>query len=110
MSKSTVTRRTFTTIAAGSGVLPEAEPDTTTAAAAQFLLIARRVTADVMILQAGWLNPVMNPDGKISETQVNDMIVTFVLLREGQTWKASEIDPHNIEKMELPFSNPGQKS
>jgi ketosteroid isomerase-like protein len=173
MRKSTVTRRTFTAIAAGSGVLLEAEPDTTAAVAAQFLakwdhawgnhdapalaelhtvnavtvnrfgtlvegraatekalsflhsedgpfghskfpplklLVARRVTADVMIVQTGWQSPVMNPDGKISETKINDMIVTFVLLYEGQTWRASEIDPHNIEKMDLPFSNPRQKS
>jgi hypothetical protein len=38
------------------------------------------------------------------------MIVTYVLVRDGQMWKASEVDAHNVEKMELPFSNPGQKS
>lgn len=38
------------------------------------------------------------------------MIVTFVLVREGQTWRASQVDAHNVEKMDLPFSNAGQKS
>jgi len=62
-----------------------------------------------MIVQAGWKNPVMYPNGKISETEWNDMIVTFVLVQEGQTWKVCEVDAHNVEKMDLPFSNAGQK-
>lgn len=73
------------------------------------LLQVRRVATDVLIVQAGWKNPVMHPDGKISETEWSDMIVTFVLVRTGAGWQASEIDPHNVEKMDLPYSNPGQK-
>ena len=74
------------------------------------LLEARSLVPGVMSVNAGWKNPVMHPDGKISETEWNDMIVTFVLIREGQLWRASEINAHNVEKMELPFSNPEQKS
>ncbi len=48
----------------------------------------------------------LHPDGKISETEWNDRIVTFVLVHEGQLWSASEVDAHNVEHMELPFSNP----
>jgi hypothetical protein len=73
-------------------------------------LEARLIAPEVMVVQAGWKNPVMHPDGKTSETEWNDMIVTFVLVREGQTWKASEVDAHNVEKMDLPFSNASQKS
>ena len=64
----------------------------------------------MVIVNAAWKNPVMHPDGKISQTEWNDMLVTYVLVRQAQVWKASEVDAHNVEKMELPFSNPGQKS
>jgi hypothetical protein len=74
------------------------------------LLEARSITPEVVIVNAAWKNPVMHPDGKISEEEWNDMIVTYVLVLDGQMWKASEVDAHNVEKMELPFSNPGQKS
>jgi uncharacterized protein (TIGR02246 family) len=73
------------------------------------MLALRQIRPDVMILQTGWQNPVMNPDGKIDSLKVNDMIVTFVLLKTGSDWKASEIDLHNVEKMDLPYSNPGQR-
>jgi hypothetical protein len=74
------------------------------------LLEGRRVAPDVMIVQASWQNPVMHPDGSISETAWNDMIMTFVLVHDGVCWRASQVDAHNVEKMHLPFSNPGQKS
>jgi len=74
------------------------------------LIEGRRVAPEVIIVHAGWKNPVMHPDGKISETEWNDMIVTFVLVREAQVWRTSEVDAHNVEKMNLPFSNAGQKS
>jgi len=73
------------------------------------MLALRQLTPDVMVLQTAWQNPVMHPDGKIDSVKVDDMIVTFVLLKSRQGWKASEIDPHNVEKMDLPYSNAGQK-
>ena len=74
------------------------------------LLEARSLAPEVMIVNAGWRNPVMHPNGEISKTEWNDMIVTFVLVRDEQAWRTSEVDAHNVEKMDLPFSNPGQKS
>jgi len=73
------------------------------------MLALRQIAPDVMVLQTGWKNPVMHPNGKPDEAQVNEMIVTFVLVKIGQEWKASQIDPHNVEKMDLPYANPGQK-
>jgi hypothetical protein len=35
--------------------------------------------------------------------------VTFVLLKGASGWLASEVNLVNVEKMDLPFSNPGQK-
>ena len=74
------------------------------------LLEARSVASEVIIVNAGWKNPIMHTDGKISETEWSDMLVTFVLVREGETWRALQIDAHNVEKMNLPFSSHGQKS
>jgi hypothetical protein len=51
----------------------------------------------------------MKPDGKIDPASINDMIVTFILLDAGSGWLASEVNLVNVEKMDLPFSNPGQK-
>ncbi len=74
------------------------------------LMDTRQIAADVIILQASWKNPVMNPDGKIDPAKQNDMIVSYTLLRSNGTWKATQVDLHNIEKMNLPFSNAAQKS
>ncbi|MEI9977222.1 MAG: hypothetical protein WDO73_37310 [Ignavibacteriota bacterium] len=73
------------------------------------LLIQRFVAPSVQVIQAKWQNPVMKPDGKIDPTSVNDMIVTFVLLKGASGWLASEVNLVNVEKMNLPFSNPGRK-
>ena len=73
------------------------------------MLALRRVAENVMVLQARWQNPIMNPDGKTDPVKVNDMIVTFVLVKAGTQWKATQVDLHNVEKMNLPYSNAGQK-
>jgi hypothetical protein len=73
------------------------------------LLIQRSIAPKVQALQAKWQNPVMRPDGAIDPTSINDMIVTFILLKTGAAWLASEVNLVNVEKMNLPFSNPGQK-
>ena len=51
----------------------------------------------------------MRSDGTIDPASINDMIVTFILLNTGDGWLASEVNLVNVEKMDLPFSNPGQK-
>jgi len=71
--------------------------------------VLRKIAEGVMIVQANWQNPVMNPDGKIDPVKVSDMIVTIVLVKDGEQWKATEMDLHNVEKMDLPYSQPGQK-
>jgi ketosteroid isomerase-like protein len=73
------------------------------------LLIERAIVPNVQIVQAKWQNPVMRPDGTIHPASINDMIVTFTLLKTGTAWLASEVNLVNVEKMDLPFSNPGQK-
>jgi ketosteroid isomerase-like protein len=73
------------------------------------LIDLRRIAPNVMILQASWKNPVMNPDGKLDLGKQNDMIVSYTLLRDGGVCRATQVDLHNVEKMDLPFSNAGQK-
>lgn len=73
------------------------------------LLIQRSIAPNVQAAQAKWQNPVMRPDGTIDPASINDMIVTFILLKTGGAWLASEVNLVNVEKMDLPFSNPGQR-
>jgi uncharacterized protein (TIGR02246 family) len=76
---------------------------------AQRIQSLRQVAPETIILRTKWQNPVMNSDGSVDRGKFNDMIVTFVLIRKGGEWKASEVDLHNVEKMDLPFSAPEQK-
>jgi hypothetical protein len=73
------------------------------------LIDARQIAPNVIILQASWSSPVMNPDGKLDLTKNNDMLVSYTLLKVGGHWLATQMDLHNVEKMDLPFSNAGQK-
>ena len=73
------------------------------------LLIERAIAPSVQIVQAKWQNPVMRPDGTIDPASINDMIVTFTLLKTGTAWLASEVNLVNVEKMDLPFANAGQR-
>jgi uncharacterized protein (TIGR02246 family) len=74
------------------------------------LIDVRQIAPTVIILQASWKNPVMNPDGKLDLAREDDMLVSYTLLKVGGDWKATQMDLHNVEKMDLPFSNAGQKS
>lgn len=75
----------------------------------QSMIALRRVAPTVMILQTKWQNPVMKPDGTIDPASINDMVVTFALVQQGADWRATEVNLVNVEKMDLPFSNPGQR-
>ena len=75
----------------------------------QQIFSIQQIGADVMTIHTKWQSPFMNPDGKIDPAKTDDMIVTFVVQRTGSEWKAVGVDLHNVEKMDLPFSNPGQR-
>ncbi len=74
------------------------------------LIDLRQIAPNVIILQASWKSPVMSPDGKLDLAKQNDMIVSYTLLNEGRGWKATQVDLHYVEQMDLPYSNAGQKS
>lgn len=74
------------------------------------LLLVRRVAPDVLVVQAEWSAPALLPNGKVDPGRFNDMIITYVLVREGAKWLAAEIDPHNVEKMAAPFQQAHQES
>jgi uncharacterized protein (TIGR02246 family) len=73
------------------------------------LIDVRQIAPNVIILQASWKSPVMNPDGRLDLAKQDDMMVSYTLLKEGGDWKATQTDLHNVEKMDLPYSSPGQK-
>ncbi len=87
----------------------EGGPFHTVTAPPLHLLDLRQIAPGVMILQASWKSPVMNPDGKLDLTRQDDMIVSYTLVRDAGDWKATQVDLHNVDKMDLPFSNAGQK-
>jgi uncharacterized protein (TIGR02246 family) len=66
------------------------------------LIDLRQIAPNVMILQASWKNPVMNPDGKLDLSKQNDMIVSFTLWRADGVWRATQVDLYNVDKMNLP--------
>ena len=74
------------------------------------LIDVRQIAPTVIILQASWKSPVMNPDGKLDPAEEDDMLVSYTLLKMSGNWKAAQIDLHNVEKMDLPFSNPSRRS
>jgi uncharacterized protein (TIGR02246 family) len=74
------------------------------------LIDVRQIAPTVMILQASWESPVMNPDGKLDLAKQNDMLVSYTLLKQGGNWVVTQTDLHNVEKMDLPYSSAGQKS
>ena len=74
------------------------------------LIDLRQIAPNVIVLQASWKSPVMNPDGKLDPAKQNDMLVSYTLLKEGRNWRATQVDLHNVEKMDLPYSNAGQRS
>jgi uncharacterized protein (TIGR02246 family) len=73
------------------------------------LIDVRQIAPTVMILQASWKSPVMNPDGKLDLAKENDMLVSYTLLKVDGDWKAVQTDLHNVEKMDLPYSNAAQR-
>ena len=74
------------------------------------LIDVRQIAPNVIILQASWKSPVMNPDGKLDLAKEDDMLVSYTLLKEGSAWRVTQTDLHNVEKMDLPYSSPEQKS
>ncbi len=74
------------------------------------LIDVRQIAPNVMVLQASWKSPVMNRDGKLDLAKENDMLVSYTLLKVGGDWRVTQMDLHNVEKMDLPYSNAGQKS
>jgi uncharacterized protein (TIGR02246 family) len=74
------------------------------------LIDVRQIAPTVIILQASWQSPVMNPDGKLDLSRQDDMMVSYTLLKQGGDWLVTQTDLHNVEKMDLPYSTPKQKS
>ena len=74
------------------------------------LIDVRQIAPTIMILQASWKSPVMNPNGELDLAKQDDMIVSYTLRKSSSQWRAVQVDLHNVEKMNLPFSNAGQRS
>lgn len=73
------------------------------------LVALREVSPGVAIVQASWGAPALGPNGKIVPGQFNQMMMSYTLIKQEGRWKTAQIDGHNVEHMELPYSNPDQK-
>ncbi len=62
------------------------------------ILLQRSLTPDLVILQAAWQNPSLQPP---PAPQISDMIVTFLLKRSGKVWLAEEVDSHDVEPLPI---------
>ena len=69
----------------------------------------REIAPNVAIAQVDWSAPVLGVDGKVKDGEWNQMVLTYCLVKAGQNWLMTEVDGHNIEAMELPYSQPEQK-
>ena len=58
------------------------------------ILHQRSLTPELVILQAAWQNPSLEPP---PAPPVSDMVVTFLLKKSGSVWLAEEVDSHNVE-------------
>jgi hypothetical protein len=73
------------------------------------IVALREVAPGVAVVQVTWSAPVLGPNGKTVAGQFNEMILSYTLVKRGADWKTTQIDAHNVEHMELPFSSPEQK-
>jgi uncharacterized protein (TIGR02246 family) len=73
------------------------------------IVALREIAPDVAVVQATWKAPALGPNGKIVTGQFNEMVLSFTLVKRGSDCKAAQIDGHNVEHMELPYSSPEQK-
>jgi uncharacterized protein (TIGR02246 family) len=62
------------------------------------ILLQRSLTSDLVILQAAWQSPSLDPP---PAPQVSEMIVTFLLKRSGNVWLAEEVDSHDVEPLPI---------
>jgi uncharacterized protein (TIGR02246 family) len=69
------------------------------------IVAARQIVPEVVIAQTTWSAPALGADGRMVPGQFNEMILSYTLVRQGAEWKATQIDGHNVEKMDLPFSS-----
>ena len=73
------------------------------------LIAARKIAENVVIAQSTWSAPALGVDGKVTPGRFNEMILSYTLVKEEEDWKATQIDAHNVERIDLPFSSEQQK-
>jgi hypothetical protein len=62
-----------------------------------------RIGRDLVIVQTRWQSPEISPDGKVHPENLNDMIVTYVLVKRGADLQIIQLDLHNVVKLANPY-------
>jgi ketosteroid isomerase-like protein len=72
----------------------------------QELLVSRILSTNMTTLHAKWKNPTMGPGDQLahgSQTPWVDLISTYLLARNGQTWQIVQHDLHSVDPIKFPF-------
>ena len=69
----------------------------------------RDIAPNVAVTQVDWSAPALGSDGKVIAGEWNHMVLTYCLVKSGKNWLMTQVDGHNVDRMELPYSQPEQK-
>ena len=72
----------------------------------QELLVSRMLNGNMATVHARWKNPTMGPGDQlahVSQTPWVDMLSTYLLARQGETWQIVQHDLHSVDPIKFPF-------
>ncbi|MBB5061176.1 ketosteroid isomerase-like protein [Granulicella aggregans] len=72
----------------------------------QELLVSRMLKTDMATLHARWKNPTMGPGDQLAhgnQTPWVDLLSTYLLARQGDTWQIVQHDLHSVDPIKFPF-------
>ena len=72
----------------------------------QELVISRMLNNDMATLHARWKNPTMGPGDQLahgSQTPWVELLSTYLLARQGDTWQIIQHDLHSVDPIKFPF-------
>ena len=72
----------------------------------QQLLLSRMLDTSMATLHAKWKNPTMGPGDRLAhDTQMPwvDLISTYLLARQGDSWQIVQHDLHSVDPVKFPF-------
>ena len=71
----------------------------------QQLLVSRMLNSNMATLHARWKNPTMGTGDQLAGSQIPwvDMLSTYLLVRQGDSWRIVQHDLHSVDPIKFPF-------